>query len=147
MGVFYLAFTKTDWGVAMRSTAGDPEAAALSGIRLSRVATGAWAVAGVLAAIGAAFLVSFPSPGVSNTTGLLALSAIPVAVLGGIDSIPGALVGGLMIGVAQTLSSGYQDQLAFLGRGLSDIVPYIVLFAVLLWRPSGLFGSREIHRV
>jgi branched-chain amino acid transport system permease protein len=101
----------------------------------------------VLAAIGAAFLVSFPSPGVSNTTGLLALSAIPVAVLGGIDSIPGALVGGLMIGVAQTLSSGYQDQLVFLGRGLSDIVPYVVLFAVLLWRPSGLFGSREIHRV
>jgi branched-chain amino acid transport system permease protein len=131
----------------MRSTAGDPEAAALSGIRLSRVATGAWAVAGVLAAIGAAFLVSFPSAGVSNSTGLLALSAIPVAVLGGIDSIPGALVGGLMIGVAQTLSSGYQDQLAFLGRGLSDIVPYVVLFAVLLWRPSGLFGSREIHRV
>ena len=52
-----------------------------------------------------------------------------------------------MIGVAQTLSSGYQDQLAFVGRGVSDIVPFIVLFAVLLWRPSGLFGSEEIQRV
>jgi branched-chain amino acid transport system permease protein len=52
-----------------------------------------------------------------------------------------------MIGVAQTLSSGYQDQLAFLGRGLSDVIPWIVLFAVLLWRPSGLYGTREIHRV
>jgi branched-chain amino acid transport system permease protein len=147
MGAFHLAFTHTDWGVAMRSTASDPEAAALSGIRLSRVATGAWAVAGLLAAIGAAFFVSFPSSGVSNATGLLALSAIPVAVLGGIDSIPGALVGGLTIGVAQTLSSGYQDQLAFFGRGLSNVVPYVLLFAVLAWRPSGLFGTREIHRV
>lgn len=147
IGVFYLAFTRTDWGVAMRATAADPEAAALVGIRLSRVAMGAWAVAGALAAIGAAFFISFPSPGVSNATGLLALSAIPVAVLGGIDSMAGALVGGLMIGVAQTLSSGYQDQLAFLGRGLSDVIPYVVLFAVLLWRPSGLFGTREIHRV
>jgi branched-chain amino acid transport system permease protein len=147
MGVFYLAFTRTDWGVAMRTTASDPEAAALMGVRLSRVAMGAWAVAGALAAIGGAFFVSFPSSGVSNATGLLALSAIPVAVLGGLDSTIGALVGGLMIGVAQTLASGYQDELAFLGRGLSAVVPYVVLFVVLLWRPTGLFGTKEVHRV
>jgi branched-chain amino acid transport system permease protein len=147
MGVFYLAFKRTDWGIAMRSTAADPEAAALMGIRLSRVAMGAWAVAGALAAIGAAFFISFPSSGVSTTTGLLALSAIPVAVLGGLDSTAGALVGGLMIGVAQTMATGYQDNIAFLGRGLSQVVPYAVLFVVLLWRPSGLFGTREVHRV
>jgi branched-chain amino acid transport system permease protein len=147
MGAFYLAFTRSEWGIAMRATAEDPEAAALMGLKLSRVALSAWVVAGILAAIGGAFFISFPSSGVSNATGLLALSAVPVAVLGGLDSPFGALVGGLIIGVAQTLASGYQDELAFLGRGLSGVVPYVVLFAVLLWRPTGLFGTREIHRV
>jgi branched-chain amino acid transport system permease protein len=147
MGVFYVAFTRSNWGVAMRSAASDPEAAALMGIRLGRVAAGSWAVAGALAAIGGAFFVSFPAGGVSNATGLLALSAIPVAVLGGLDSTAGAIVAGLMIGVAQELAAGYQDNLSFLGRGLSDVIPYVVLFVVLLWRPSGLFGTRELTRV
>jgi branched-chain amino acid transport system permease protein len=147
IGLFYLAFRRTDWGVAMRSTASDPEAAALMGIRLDRVSAAAWAVAGVLAAIGGAFFVSFPASGVSNVTGLLALSAIPIAVLGGLDSTAGALVAGLIIGVAQTMAAGYQDELSFLGRGLSNVVPYVVLFVILLWRPSGLFGRRELTRV
>ena len=84
----------------MRSAAADPEAAALMGIRLSRVAAGAWAVAGALAAIGARVLHLLPVLRRLHATGLLALSAIPVAVLGGLDSTAGALVGGLMIGVA-----------------------------------------------
>jgi branched-chain amino acid transport system permease protein len=147
LGVFWIAFQRSDWGVAMRSAASDPEAAALMGIRLSRVSAGAWAVAGALAAIAGAFFVSFPAGGVSNATGLLALSAIPVAVLGGLDSTAGALVGGLIIGVAQNLVAGYQDEFAFFGRGLSEVMPYVVLFAVLLWRPSGLFGTREMTRV
>jgi branched-chain amino acid transport system permease protein len=147
MGVFYLAFTRSNWGVAMRSAAADPEAASLMGIHLGRVAAGAWAVAGGLAAIGGAFFVSFPAGGVSNATGLLALSAIPVAVLGGLDSTAGAVVGGLLIGVATTMAAGYQDEISFLGRGLSNVIPYAVLFVVLLWRPSGLFGTREVSRV
>ena len=147
MGLFWLAFTRSDWGVAMRSAASDPEAAALSGIRLGRVAAGAWALAGALAAIGGAFFTSFPAAGVNNTTGLLALTAIPAAVLGGLDSTAGAVVGGLTIGVATTLAAGYQDEIAFLGRGLSEVVPYIVLLLVLLWRPSGIFGTREVTRV
>jgi branched-chain amino acid transport system permease protein len=147
IGGFWVVFTRSNWGVAMRSAASDPEAAELMGIRLGRVSAGAWAVAGALAAIGGAFFVSFPAGGVSNATGLLALSAIPVAVLGGLDSTAGAFVGGLMIGAAQTLAAGYQDEIAFLGRGLSNVVPYIVLFAVLLWRPWGLFGTREVTRV
>ena len=147
MGVFYLVFTRSNWGVAMRAAASDPEAAALMGIRLGRVAGASWAVAGALAAIGGAFFVSFPAGGVSNVTGLLALSAIPVAVLGGLDSTAGAIVAGLIIGVAQQLAAGYQDELSFLGRGLSNVIPYIVLFVVLLWRPTGLFGTRELTRV
>ena len=147
MALFYVVFTRTNWGVAMRAAASDPEASALMGIRLGRVAGASWAVAGALAAIGGAFFVSFPAGGVSNATGLLALSAIPVAVLGGLDSTAGAVVAGLIIGVAQQLAAGYQDELSFLGRGLSNVIPYVVLFVVLLWRPSGLFGTRELTRV
>jgi branched-chain amino acid transport system permease protein len=147
MGIFWLAFTRSGWGVAMRAAASDPEAAALMGIPLGRVAYGAWAIAGALAAIGGAFFTSFPAAGVNNATGLLALTAIPAAVLGGLDSTGGAVAGGLTIGVATTMAAGYQDQIAFLGRGLSEVVPYIALLLVLLWRPSGIFGSREISRV
>jgi branched-chain amino acid transport system permease protein len=147
MAAFYAVFRWSDWGIAMRSTAADPETAALMGIRLNRVAAGAWAIAGALAAIGGAFFTSFPSSGVSNSTGLLALTAIPAAVLGGLDSTAGAIVGGLVIGVSVTFAAGYQDDIAFLGRGLSEVVPYIALFVVLLWRPSGLFGTREVTRV
>jgi branched-chain amino acid transport system permease protein len=147
IGIFYVVFTRTNWGVAMRAAASDPEAAALMGIRLGVVAGASWAVAGALAAIGGAFFVSFPAGGVSNATGLLALSAIPVAVLGGLDSTAGAIVAGLVIGVAQELAAGYQDNLSFLGRGLSNVIPYVVLFVVLLWRPTGLFGTREVSRV
>ena len=147
LAVFYVAFARSNWGLAMRAAASDSEVAALMGIRLGVVAGASWAVAGALAAIGGAFFVSFPAGGVSNVTGLLALSAIPVAVLGGLDSTAGAVVAGLMIGVAQQLAAGYQDELSFLGRGLSNVVPYVVLFVVLLWRPSGLFGTREVTRV
>ena len=147
MAGFWAAFRYSDWGIAMRSMAADPETAALMGIRLSRVAAGAWAIAGALAAVGGAFFTSFPAAGVNNATGLLALTAIPAAVLGGLDSTAGAIVGGLVIGVATTFAAGYQDDIAFLGRGLSEVVPYIALFVVLLWRPSGLFGTREVTRV
>ena len=147
MLVFWAAFTYSDWGVAMRATAADQQTAALMGIRLSRVAAGAWAVSGILAAVAGAFFTSFPASGVSTTTYLLALTAIPAAVLGGLDSVAGAVVGGLVIGVAVTFTAGYQDELSFLGRGLSEVVPYVVLLLVLLWRPSGLFGTREATRV
>ena len=147
MVAFWALFTYSDWGVAMRSTAADPQTAALMGVRLSRVAAAAWALAGALAAIGGAFFTSFPASGVDNATGLLALTAIPAAVLGGLDSTAGAVVGGLVIGVATTFAAGYQDQISFLGRGLSEVIPFIVLLVVLLWRPSGLFGTRELTRV
>jgi branched-chain amino acid transport system permease protein len=147
MAAFFAAFKYSDWGVAMRSTAADPETAALMGIRLSRVAMGAWAVSGFLAAIAGVFFTSFPAAGVSTTTYLLALTAIPAAVLGGLDSVGGAVVGGLVIGVAITFTAGYQDELSFLGRGLSEVIPYVVLLVVLVWRPSGLFGTPEISRV
>ena len=144
---FLAAFKFSPWGVAMRAAAEDGEAAALMGIRLRRVAGGAWFIAGALAAVGAIFLTTFPTPGVDRASGLAALSAFPAAILGGLDSVLGAIVGGLIIGVVVTMSSGYQDEIAFLGRGLGEVTPYIVMVLVLLARPSGLFGTRELTRV
>ena len=147
LGAFLVAFRYSSWGVAMRAAAEDGEAAALMGIRLRRVVTGAWLVAGGLAAVGAIFLVTFPTPGVDRASGLAALSAFPAAILGGLDSVVGAIVGGLIIGVVVVLCSGYQDEIAFLGRGLGQVAPYIVLVLVLLVRPAGLFGTKELTRV
>ena len=147
LGAFVAAFRFSPWGVAMRAAAEDGEAAALMGIRLRRVAIGAWLIAGALAAVGGVFLTTFPTPGVDRATGLAALSAFPAAILGGLDSVAGAVVGALIIGVVVTMSAGYQDEIAFLGRGLSQVAPYVVMVLVLLVRPSGLFGTRELTRV
>ncbi len=144
---FWAAFKFTDWGIAMRSAAEDGETASLMGIRLNRVAAAAWALAGALAAIGGLFLTSFPAAGVTGGVGLVALAAIPAVVLGGFDSPAGAVVGGLIIGVVSVLTAGYQQELSFLGRGLGGVAPYVVMLLVLLVRPSGLFGTREITRV
>jgi branched-chain amino acid transport system permease protein len=147
VGAFAAVTKYTSAGVAMRSAAADGETASLMGIRLNRVAVAAWAVAGALAGVAGLFLGSFPSPGVEATLGLAALAAIPAWVLGGFDSIPGAVVGGLIIGVVSSLVTGYQDELSFLGRGLGAVAPYVVMLLVLLVRPSGLFGTREVTRV
>jgi branched-chain amino acid transport system permease protein len=137
----------TVWGVAMRSAAEDGEIASLMGIRLNRVAAGAWALAGALAAVGGLFLTSFPAAGVTGGVGLVALAAIPAVVLGGFDSPAGSVVGGLIIGVVSVLAAGYQDELSFLGRGVGTVAPFVVMLLVLLVRPSGLFGTREVTRV
>jgi len=147
ISAFFLAFKFSDWGVAMRASAEDGEAAALMGIRQGRVSALAWTVAGVLAAVAGLFLVGSPTPGVTPQIGAVALRAFPAAILGGLDSTGGALVGGLVVGLAESLAAGYQDQIAFLGRGFGDVVPYVVMVAVLLVRPSGLFGTRELTRV
>ncbi|MFB7027760.1 MULTISPECIES: branched-chain amino acid ABC transporter permease [unclassified Streptomyces] len=144
---FLLAFRYTSWGVAMRAAAENQETAALMGIRLGRVSLGAWAVAGGLAAVAALFLTVFPTPGLERATSLAALKAFPAAILGGLDSTTGALVGGLLVGVTESLATGYQGDLAFLGRGIGDLAPYLVMVVVLLIRPAGLFGTKEPARV
>jgi branched-chain amino acid transport system permease protein len=145
----FLAVLKfTDWGVALRASAERPATATLMGIRLSRVTAGAWVLAGALAAVAGLFFTAFPSPGIGGTVGQVALgAAVPAAVLGGLDSTTGALVGGLLVGLTATFAAGYQDELAFLGRGFGTVAPYVVMVLVLLARPSGLFGSREVTRV
>ncbi|MEU8273725.1 branched-chain amino acid ABC transporter permease [Microbispora bryophytorum] len=144
---FLLAFKFTGWGVAMRATAEDAETAALMGVRLGRVSLSAWAVTGALAAVAAMFLCVFPTPGLDRGTAAAAMKAFPAAILGGLDSTTGALAGGLIVGVTETLMSGYQSELAFLGRGIGDAAPFLVMIVILLLRPSGLFGTKEPARV
>ncbi len=147
IGLFFAAFKYSNWGIAMRASAEDGETAALMGIRQGQVSALAWVVAGILAAVAALFLVGSPTPGVTPAAYAVGLRAFPAAILGGLDSTGGALVGGLLIGIAEALAAGYQDQLLFLGRGFSAVVPFIVMIAVLLVRPSGLFGTKELTRV
>jgi len=148
VAAFLVALKVTDWGVALRAAAERPATASLMGIRLGWVAASAWLLAGVLAALAGLFFTAFPAAGVSGTVGQAALgAAVPAAVIGGLDSTTGALVGGLAVGLTATFAAGYQDQLAFLGRGLGGVAPYVVMLLVLLARPAGLFGSREVTRV
>jgi branched-chain amino acid transport system permease protein len=146
--VFLAVLRFTDWGVALRASSERPATATLMGIRLGRTAASAWVLAGSLAAVAGVLFTAFPSPGIGGTVGQLALgAAVPAAVLGGLDSTTGALVGGLAVGLTATFAAGYADQLAFLGRGFASVAPYVLMLLVLLVRPSGLFGSREVTRV
>jgi len=144
---FLLAFKYTSWGIAMRATAHRRETAALMGVRLGRVSAGAWAVAGAFAALAALFLCVFPTPGLDRSTSFAALKALPAAVIGGVDSTTGALVGGLLIGITEAAVVGYQNDLSLLGGGFADVAPYLLMVLVLLARPAGLFGTREVARV
>jgi branched-chain amino acid transport system permease protein len=144
---FFAWFKFSDWGVAMRATAEDHATAELMGVRLGRVSALTWTIAAVLATVAGVFLASFPSPGVSPGVSTAALRAFPAAILGGLASPLGALVGGLMIGVSETMTQGYQQNLGFLGDGFSSVMPYVVMVVVLLVRPSGLFGAKEAARV
>jgi branched-chain amino acid transport system permease protein len=145
-GLWFL-FARTRLGIGMRAAAADGPTAALMGIRLSRTGATGWALAGVLAAMAGIFLTSFPAPGVAPSVALSAFLAIPAWVLGGFDSVPGAVIGGLVIGLVTSLTVGYESDLAFLGSGFGEVVPYVVMIIVLLVRPQGLLGSKEAVRV
>jgi branched-chain amino acid transport system permease protein len=144
---FFAWFKFSVWGVAMRATAEDHETAALMGIPGGRISAASWAVAGGLAAVAGLFVTMFPSPGLEPTTSAVALRAFPAAIIGGLDSTGGAVVGGLVIGVTEVLTQGYEGHLTFLGLGFHAVMPYLVMVLVLLVRPTGLFGTRELHRV
>jgi branched-chain amino acid transport system permease protein len=146
--VAFRLFNKhTKYGLAMRSTAADTEAAVAVGIPLRRVHGSAWVLAGLVACVGGVFLGGFPntvSPSISDVT----FFAFPAIILGGIDSTTGAVVGGFIIGVVQQLTAGYQPTYAaFLGQDFYIAAPYIVMIIVLLVRPYGLFGSRPAERL
>lgn len=145
LGVVWFFRTKT--GVAMRATAFDQEAARAQGIDVGRIFSLSWGIGAVLAAIAGIFLSVFPraAGGLNTQTAFLAFAAFPAIVLGGLDSIVGAVVGGMIIGLAQSYSSLLPWD--FLGTGFGGVVPYILMLLVLLIRPHGLFGTEEVRRV
>ncbi|WP_261717291.1 branched-chain amino acid ABC transporter permease [Streptomyces sp. FZ201] len=144
---FLLWFRFSRWGVAMRASAEDPGTASLMGIRRTRISATSWLIAGVLAAAAGLFLTVFPSPGLEPATAAVALRAFPAAIIGGLDSVGGAVVGGLLVGVTEALTQGYAENLSALGTGFHTVMPYLVMVLVLLARPTGLFGTKELHRV
>jgi len=144
-------FRYSRYGVAMRATAFDQEAAMSMGIKTTTIFAIAWAFAGVLAAVAGAFYVPTRLGGFMSLTPIrfAALNAFPAAILGGLDSPGGAIVGGLTIGVAQVLSARWLNPI-FLELQLPNfhlVFPYILMIGMLLVRPFGLFGTPEVRRV
>jgi branched-chain amino acid transport system permease protein len=142
----FFAFNRySRYGLAMRAAAHDSEAALAVGIPLRRVYALSWTIAGGLACIAGVFLGAAPSS-VDPTIGNVALLAFPAIILGGLDSVGGAVIGGMVIGLVQQLVQGYQPDA--LGKvGFYDVAPYIVMVIVLLVRPYGLFGSKPAERL
>ncbi|HEY7343633.1 MAG TPA: branched-chain amino acid ABC transporter permease [Ktedonobacterales bacterium] len=145
-GLFaFLRYTR--YGLAMRATAIDQEAARAMGIRISTVYALAWGISGAIATIGGVFLsASAGNPAFDVGLGQAALVAFPAIILGGLDSIPGAVVGGIIIGLIYELTQGYETS-GFLGTNFHLIAPYLVMILVLLIRPYGLFGTRKVERI
>ncbi len=140
---FFLAFRFTGWGVAMRALAENREAAALMGIRSSRVTASAWLVAGALAGVAVLFIATqdFSGSGLSRSSHAIALVAFPAAIIGGLDSTAGAVIGGAIVGLTESLSAQY------ISFEFSKSAVYLVMLVVLVVTPSGLFGTRERLRV
>lgn len=150
LGAFFALFRYTKIGLAMRATAVDQEAALAQGINVGRIFALSWAIAGAVAVVGGMMLAggAGPAPGLSVSLSLIALRAFPAIILGGLDSPGGAVVGGLTIGIAQVMAGGYiPSAVPSLGSEFADVVPYLIMFIVLLVRPYGLFGEREVTRV
>jgi len=145
--LLYYFFQYTRNGLAMRATALDQEAALAVGINIRTVYALAWGIAAAVATIGGVFL-AMGTFSIGITLGSAALLAFPAIILGGVDSIAGAVVGGIIIGLVQDLTAGYESHVAnVLGAGIHQITPYLVMILVLLIRPYGLFGTRKVERI
>ena len=138
-----LFFQKTSTGRALRAVADDHQAAQSIGIPLNRIWVIVWFVAGVTALV--AGIIWGSKLGVQFSLTTLALRALPVVILGGLTSVPGAIIGGLIIGVGEKLSEVYIGPLV--GGGIEIWFAYVLALAFLLFRPQGLFGEKIIDRV
>jgi branched-chain amino acid transport system permease protein len=144
-------FYRSKMGVAMRAVSFDQEAAMAQGINVGRIFAIAWGLGAGLACLGAVFFGLWPFlPNAVSVDQhpILAFRVLPVIVLGGLDSVQGALIGGLLIGSFEVFAGEYLSQFSnVLGPGYQQIVPYVVMLVVLLVRPYGLFGTPEVRRV
>jgi branched-chain amino acid transport system permease protein len=145
--VFLAAFTwfflKSRTGIAMRAVADSQQVSMAVGINVRRYFALAWAMAGVVSALGG--IVWGTMLGVDNQLALVGLKVFPVVILGGLDSVIGAVVGGLIVGIVENFAAGYLDP--YVGGGTKDFAPYVLMILVLMVRPEGIFGRRRIERV
>jgi branched-chain amino acid transport system permease protein len=136
-------FLKSRTGIAMRAVADSQQVAMAMGINVRRYFAFAWAMAGIVSALGG--IVWGAMLGVDNQLALVGLKVFPVVILGGLDSIVGAVVGGLIVGITENIAAGYLDPIV--GGGTKDFVPYLLMIIVLMVRPEGIFGRRRFERV
>jgi branched-chain amino acid transport system permease protein len=140
--VFMLFFRYTKTGLKMRATAEDHELARSVGIRVPRIFGLSWIIAGIIATLGGVLLATLT--GVSLNLATVVLVAFPAILLGGLDSFPGAVVGGIAVGLVQaTVQASKLVEV----RNSAEIAPYLLLLLVLLIRPEGLFGQKRIERI
>jgi branched-chain amino acid transport system permease protein len=143
LGGFGWFFLKSRKGIAMRAVADSQQVAMAMGINVQRYFALAWAMMGMVSALGGIIWGSLL--GVDAHLALVGLKVFPVVILGGLDSIPGAIVGGLVVGVVENVAAGYVDP--FVGGGTKDFAPYVLMILVLMIRPGGIFGKAVIERV
>jgi len=143
LAVFTWFFLKSRMGIAMRAVADNQQVAMAMGINVERYFALAWAMAGTVSALGGVIWGSML--GVDTQLSLIGLKVFPVVILGGLDSIIGAVVGGLIIGVVESLAAGYLDP--YVGGGTKDFAPYVLMIIALMFKPYGIFGTRRIERV
>lgn len=136
-------FTKSRMGVAMRAVADNQQVAMAMGINVERYFAIAWAMAGLVSALGGIIWGSML--GVDTQLALVGLKVFPVVILGGLDSIIGSVVGGLIVGVVESLAAGYLDPIV--GGGTKDFAPYVLMIITLMFKPYGMFGKRKIERI
>jgi branched-chain amino acid transport system permease protein len=137
-------FKYTRAGIAMRATAFSQQVALSMGISVKHIFALTWSIAAVVSAIGGVLLGGIRG-GVDGSFALFGLKVIPVVILGGLDSVLGAIVGGLVMGILENLSGGYLDPV--FGGGVKEVAPFIALVAILTVKPYGLFGKVKIERV
>ncbi|MCB9543453.1 MAG: branched-chain amino acid ABC transporter permease [Myxococcales bacterium] len=147
LAAFFALLRLTRLGVAMRATSSDQETALALGIPVGRVFAATWIIAGAFAAL-AGVSVAVRDPQVDPTVGFVALRAFPAVIVGGLESPLGAVLAGLLLGVAEVLCAAYlNDALGGMGRNFHIVMPYLVMIAVLIVRPYGLFGQRTVERL
>jgi len=142
--LFSAFFRYSREGIAMRATAFSQQVALSMGISVKRIFALSWSIAAIVSAIGGILLGGIRG-GVDGSLAFLGLKVVPVTILGGLDSIQGAIVGGVIIGVLENLSGGYLDPLV--GGGVKEVAPFVALVLILMVRPYGLFGKVHIERV
>ncbi|HEV8676290.1 MAG TPA: branched-chain amino acid ABC transporter permease [Methylomirabilota bacterium] len=143
LAVFGWFFLKSRKGIAMRAVADNQQVAMAMGIDVERYFALAWAMTGIVSALGG--MIWGNLLGVDVHLALVGFKVFPVVILGGLDSIPGAIVGGLIVGIVENVAAGYVDPLV--GGGTKDFAPYVLMIVALMVRPYGIFGKEIIDRV